>query len=109
MSKRNYDRRAIMRRAHELKAKLGWSAAMKQAWAEAKSASVPALPPQRLPLEALVCDVYGLVKKIRHSKISAGIRIRVDVGARVDNQQWVRSVEASALYQNAANPRLEAR
>lgn len=104
-----YNRKAIMRRAHELKHEMTWSKAMKQAWAEAKSASVPALPPQRLPLEAMVSDVYALVKKLSRSKIKAGIRIRVDVGVSIEDQPWIKSVEASALYQRAAKNRLEAR
>lgn len=104
-----YNRSAIMRRAHELKANLDWSLALKQAWSEAKSAKVLALPPQRLPLEAFVCDAYALAKRLKKSNIKAGLRIRVDVGLSVDDQQWVKTVEASALYQNAGQNRLEAR
>ena len=106
---KKYDRSAIMRRAHELKPKVGWSLALKQVWADAKSSKVPALPPQRLPLEAVVCDAYALARRLTKVNIKAGLRIRVDVGVSVNDRQWVKSAEASALYQNAQHNRLEAR
>ena len=98
-----YDRRAIMRRAHGLKQQgTEFPVALKQAWAEAKSTRVPALPPQRLPLEALVLDTYALVKKVTNArKIRVGVRVRVDVGVALDEIHYAKTLSGAVVYSNA--------
>lgn len=101
--KRKYDRRAIMRRAHALKQTgIEFPIALKQAWAEAKTSSVPALPPQRLPLEALVMDTYALIKKVGNARnIRVGVRVRVDVGVALDESQYAKTLSGAVVYSNA--------
>ena len=88
--KQTYDRGAIMRRAHALKRETGESfgACLSAAWREAKEPtaarySPPALPPQRLPLEALVLDTIGLMRRISRSKIEIGLKIHAAGGIRI--------------------------
>jgi hypothetical protein len=93
--KTKYDRGAIMRRAHALKKETGESfgACLSAAWREAKEKptagrySPPALPPQRLPLEAIVMDTIGLVRRISRSKIEIGLKIHAAAGIRITDAE----------------------
>lgn len=100
-----YDKRAIMRRAHSLKQSgVDFSSALKQAWAEAKTSNVPAVPPHRLPLEAIVMDTYALIKKAsRARRICAGLRIKIDIGIAIDERRHTKTLSGSVIYSNDRN------
>ena len=113
-----YDRGAIMRRAHKIKKESGiaFGPALSRAWQEAKQAPetpryVPVpIPPQRLPLEALVLGAAGIVRKIARSKIEIGLRINVTAGIRVTDSQGQsqamgRDFSAGGIYTRDGRPR----
>lgn len=116
--KQKYDRGAIMRRAHEIRKQTGiaFGPAMSRAWQEAKGESpapryVPTpIPPQRLPLEALVLGAAGIVRKIARSKIEIGLRVNVTGGIRVTDSQGKsqaigRDFSAGGIYTRDNRPR----
>ena len=113
-----YDRGAIMRRAHQIKRETGvaFGAAMSQAWAEYKQAPEPPryvptpIPPQRLPLEALVLGAAGIVRKIVRSKIEIGLRVNITGGIRVTDSQGAsqaigRDFSVGGIYTRDGRPR----
>lgn len=105
----DFDRRNIMRQAHDIyrEYKEPFGEALKAAWKEARRQKrqlmLPAIVPQRMPLEAAAISAVSLLKKLKNAKIEVGLRVQVKAGLRVKPQGeeakvWTKDASVSALY-----------
>ena len=105
-----YDKKQIMLVAHRLhrETDMPFGDCLKQAWSMAKAPKAVAIPPQRLPLEAVVISAYNLARKIRGSRIEVAAKIHVDLGLRVTPKNenplaYVSSKNLSIGYERRPN------
>lgn len=81
-----YDKRAIMKRAHDLRreARGDFAFCLRQAWAEARHRDVMVQPTLILPpVIQVAASAIDLVRKIRRSRVEVAGRIQIDFGVRV--------------------------
>jgi hypothetical protein len=113
MSRNKYDRAAIMRRAHQIRreTRQPFGSCLQLAWSEAKGAGVPspAITPALIlpPLVAAGRDVIRLARKLKGARIEVGLRVKVDVAARVTPKAdspitWGGSREIAGGFDNRA-------
>lgn len=105
-----YDKRQIMRVAHRIHKETGFpfGECLKMSWADAKSPKAIAIPPQKLPLEAVVIGAYNLAKKIQGSRIEVAAKVKIDLGMRITPKNdtplaYVISKNIAAGYERLPN------